>query len=157
MSLHVRNCFSLLWGVCCWSQSQLTLGKGRALPGQDASRSTHWAIATQTLLILWASESEWVNENENTVNLKSASLVAIMLLREGLTQVHSQKNPTLHFGESFTLTSKIGFIFTSVDQPDCSSDPRWPSLLDVCCSVDCGLELEAKWSQLPQRKVADAQ
>ena len=38
------------------------------------------------------------------VNLKSASFVVIMLEYEGLTHVHSQKKPRLHFGESFTLT-----------------------------------------------------
>ena len=38
------------------------------------------------------------------VSLKSASFVVIMLLRKGLTRVHSQKKPRLHFGESFTLT-----------------------------------------------------
>ena len=38
------------------------------------------------------------------VNIKSASFVIIMLLYEGLTQVHSQKKPRLHFGESFTLS-----------------------------------------------------
>ena len=38
------------------------------------------------------------------VNLKSASLVLIMLLHEGLTRMHSQKEPKLHFGESFTLS-----------------------------------------------------
>ena len=43
-------------------------------------------------------------ENENTVNLKSASFAAIMLLHEGLTHVHSQKKPRLHFGKSFTLS-----------------------------------------------------
>ena len=34
-------------------------------------------------------------ENENTVNLKIASFIIIML--EGLTHIHSQKNPRLHF------------------------------------------------------------
>ena len=29
-------------------------------------------------------------KNENTVNLKSASLIVIMLLHKGLTHVHSQ-------------------------------------------------------------------
>ena len=44
-------------------------------------------------------------ENENTVNLKSASFAAIMLLHEGLTHVHSQrKKPRLNFGKSFTLS-----------------------------------------------------
>ena len=38
----------------------------------------------------------WV-ENENTVNLKSASFVVIMLLHEGLTHIHSQKKPRLRF------------------------------------------------------------
>ena len=46
---------------------------------------------------------QWVwPENENTVNLKSAFFVIIMLLHEGLTR--------LHFGKSFTLiipSSKI--------------------------------------------------
>ena len=37
------------------------------------------------------------------VNLKSASFVIIMPLQEGLTHIHSQKQPRLHCGESFTL------------------------------------------------------
>ena len=37
------------------------------------------------------------------VNLKSASFAIIRLLHEGLTHIHSQKKPRLHFGESFTL------------------------------------------------------
>ena len=41
--------------------------------------------------------------NENTVNLKSASFIVIMLLDEGLTHIHSQIKPRLHFDESFTL------------------------------------------------------
>ena len=40
---------------------------------------------------------------ENTVNLKSASFVTIMLLHKGLTHIHSQKKPRFQFGESFTL------------------------------------------------------
>ena len=43
--------------------------------------------------------------NENMVNLKSASFVVIMCLHEGLTRIHSQQKPRLHFGESFTLTA----------------------------------------------------
>ena len=46
-------------------------------------------------------------ENENMVNLKSATFILITLLYEGLTRVHSQKKPRLHFGESFTLTSYL--------------------------------------------------
>ena len=42
-------------------------------------------------------------ENKNTVDLKSASLVVIMLLHAGLTHIHSQIKPRLHVGESFTL------------------------------------------------------
>ena len=42
-------------------------------------------------------------ENETTVNLKSASLVVIMLLHEDLTHIQSQIKPRLLFGESFTL------------------------------------------------------
>ena len=38
------------------------------------------------------------------VNLKSASFVLIMLLQEGLSHIHSQKKPGLHFGESFAKT-----------------------------------------------------
>ena len=49
-------------------------------------------------------------ENKNTVNLKSASFVVIMLLPEGLTRVHSQKKSRLHFGESFTLTWNTEFL-----------------------------------------------
>uniref|UniRef100_A0A8D0A500 Elastin microfibril interfacer 2 n=1 Tax=Sander lucioperca TaxID=283035 RepID=A0A8D0A500_SANLU len=44
-----------------------------------------------------------LTENENTVNLKSGVSVLNMLLNEGLTQVHSQKDPRLHFGESYAL------------------------------------------------------
>ena len=52
-----------------------------------------------------ASLWKWVwPENENTVNLKSASFIVIMLLHEGLTHIHSQKKPKLNFGESFTLS-----------------------------------------------------
>ena len=46
----------------------------------------------------------WVwPENKNTVHLKSSSLVVILLLHEGLTQIHSQKQLRLHFCESLTL------------------------------------------------------
>ena len=44
------------------------------------------------------------NENKsgkNTVNLKSASFLVIMLLHEGLTHIHLQKKPKLHFGCEF--------------------------------------------------------
>ena len=44
------------------------------------------------------------SENENTVNLKSASFILIMLSHEGLTRVHSQNKPRSHFGERFPLT-----------------------------------------------------
>ena len=57
------------------------------------------------------SHLKWVwPENENTMNLKSASFVVIMLLQEGLTHVHSPKKPRLHSGESFTLKGKAGNI-----------------------------------------------
>ena len=53
------------------------------------------------------SHWKWVwAKNENTVNLKSASFVVIMLLHEGLTHLRSQKKPWLHFGKSFTLGHK---------------------------------------------------
>ena len=45
-----------------------------------------------------------LTENENTVNLKSGVSVLNMLLNEGLTRVHSQKDPRLHFGESQALS-----------------------------------------------------
>ena len=49
------------------------------------------------------SHWKWVwAENDDTVNLKSASLVVIMLLQEDLTHIHSQKKPRLHL-ESFAL------------------------------------------------------
>ena len=53
------------------------------------------------------SHGKWLwPENENMVNLKSASFVIIMLLHKGLTLIHSQKKKLrLHCGESFTLTS----------------------------------------------------
>ena len=44
-------------------------------------------------------------KNENTVNLKSGVFVLIILLNPHLTQFHSQKDPRLHFGKSFTLSS----------------------------------------------------
>ena len=44
-----------------------------------------------------------LSQKQNTVNLESASFVVIMLLHKGLTHIHSQKKPRLHFGESFTL------------------------------------------------------
>ena len=51
------------------------------------------------------SHWKWVGaENENTINLKSASFVVIMLSHEGLTHIHWQKKPRLHFSASFTLT-----------------------------------------------------
>ena len=45
-----------------------------------------------------------LTQNENRVNLKSGTFVVIMLLNKHLTRVHSQKDPRLHFGESFSLT-----------------------------------------------------
>ena len=47
-------------------------------------------------------------ENKTTVNLKSDSFVVIILLHEGLTHIHSQIKPRLHFGESFTLSAWLG-------------------------------------------------
>ena len=44
------------------------------------------------------------------VNLRSASFVVIMLLKERLTGVHSQKDPRLHFGESVTLKKGVNNI-----------------------------------------------
>ena len=41
------------------------------------------------------------------VNLKSGTFVVIMLLNKHLTQVHSQKDPRFHFGESFTLNHHL--------------------------------------------------
>ena len=46
-------------------------------------------------------------KNENTVNLETASFVVIMLLYEGLTRVHSQKKPRLHFGKNYALITII--------------------------------------------------
>ena len=46
-------------------------------------------------------------ENETTVNLQSASFVAVMLLHGGLTHIQSQIKPWLLFGKSFTLRYKI--------------------------------------------------
>ena len=37
------------------------------------------------------------------VNIKSAYMIIIVLFYEGLTQVHSQKKPRLHFCTSFAL------------------------------------------------------
>ena len=51
------------------------------------------------------SHWKWVwAENQNTINLKSAFFIIIMLLHEGLTHIHSQIKPWLLFGESFTLS-----------------------------------------------------
>ena len=56
-------------------------------------------------------------KNETTVNLKSAYFVVILLVHKGLTCIHSQKKPRLHFGESFALndedmdTAVTGFKF----------------------------------------------
>ena len=45
------------------------------------------------------------------INLKSSPFIVIMLLNERSTQVHLQKDPRLHFGESFTLNlKKIGLL-----------------------------------------------
>ena len=60
------------------------------------------------LICLMYSHLKWVwAENETTVNLKRASFIIIMLLLEGLTHIHSWKQPKLHFVESFTLTHVI--------------------------------------------------
>ena len=59
------------------------------------------------------TENELDPKIKNTVNLKSASFIVIMLLHEGLTQVHSQKKPRLQFGESFTLSTNTLSVFIS--------------------------------------------
>ena len=46
-------------------------------------------------------------ENETMVNLKCASFLVIMLLREALTHIQSQIKLWLLFGKSFTLTLYI--------------------------------------------------
>lgn len=38
--------------------------------------------------------------------IRSILKVMIMLLNEHLTRVHSQKDPLLYFGESFTLSTR---------------------------------------------------
>ena len=65
-------------------------------------------LSREILMLTWhltlALNWKWFwPENEKTVNLKSGAFVVIMLLNEHLTQVHSQKDPWLHFGKSFTL------------------------------------------------------
>ena len=50
-------------------------------------------------------------ENETTANLKSASFILIMLLREGLTPIQLQIKPRLLFGESITLNPDVDFYF----------------------------------------------
>ena len=56
-----------------------------------------------TLYLPLALHWKWFwPENENTVNLKSGAHVVIMLLHKCLSVVDSQKDPRLHFGESFT-------------------------------------------------------
>ena len=42
-----------------------------------------------------------------------ASFIAIMLLHEGLTHIHSQIKPWLLFGESFTLISEQAICLIS--------------------------------------------
>ena len=42
-------------------------------------------------------------ENENLVNLKSASFVVIRLLHKGFTHIHSQKKPKLQEEKSFFM------------------------------------------------------
>ena len=59
------------------------------------------------LMLVSECPSTSLPENENTVNLKSAYFIVIMLLHNGLTHIHSQKKPRLHFGESFALTLNI--------------------------------------------------
>ena len=72
-------------------------------------------------------------QNETTVNLKSASFIIIMLLREGLTHIHSQKKPRLHFGESFTLKADTtNFI-------QCLQLPLEPQKALYCCFHMCSL------------------
>ena len=46
-------------------------------------------------------------ENETTVNLKSASVIVIILLHEGLTHIQSQINLWLLSGENFTLKQHL--------------------------------------------------
>ena len=56
------------------------------------------------------SHWKWVwPENENTVNLKSASFIVIMLLHEGLTRTHSQKKAYVAFWREFHF--KAGSCF----------------------------------------------
>ena len=50
---------------------------------------------------------------ESSLCFKNASFVVIMLLPEGLTHIHSQTKPRLHFGESFTLKDNThSYCFT---------------------------------------------
>ena len=81
------------------------------LPGKFHVVSSLLSVLKRAILMLslispWHSHLKlvWL-ENEKTVNLKRASFVVIMLLNEGLTHLHSQKKPRLHFGKSFTLSS----------------------------------------------------
>ena len=65
------------------------------------------------------SHWKWIwPENKNELYLKSASLAVIMLLHKGLTHIHSQKKPRLHFSESFTLScllcSKTAVAYTYI-------------------------------------------
>ena len=63
-------------------------------------------IAILMLLLICPKHSHWKwawPENENTVNLKSASFYIIMRLHEGLTHIHSQKSLGCILA-SFTLT-----------------------------------------------------
>ena len=84
-------------------------------------------------------------KNKDTVNLKSASFVVIMLLYKGLTWVHSQKKPWLHFGQSFTLEDNpvlvswlwdLLFVFIKISVASALSF-TWNSKFAGSCTLYC--------------------
>ena len=55
------------------------------------------------ILMLWLIGPKHLKMSltKDMVNLKSVSFVVIMLLNKGLTHIHSQKKPRLHFSVAF--------------------------------------------------------
>ena len=56
-----------------------------------------FAPSTQLKMIL-------TRKRKYSQSILSVAFVVIMLLNKRLTRIHSQKDPRLHFAESFTLT-----------------------------------------------------
>ena len=74
---------------------------------------TTWNFAGSITRVVKEPKAHWKwvwPEKENTVNLKSASFILIMLLHEGLTRIRSQKKLRLHCGESLASTTFLFII-----------------------------------------------